>query len=81
MIEFEFLCSCGVSTTRQVYDSDEAATYLQVSGGTLYRWRKWGWIRFSSMGQNFYYQRQDLDECLRLRGYDRANSETEVILR
>ena len=82
MIEIELDCaSCGAATTRQLYGPDEAAIYLGVSEQTLNRWRRQGWIRCSKVGRGYYYQRQDLDQCLKLRGYDRADSETEVILR
>jgi hypothetical protein len=82
MIEIALDCaSCGAATIRQLYGPGEAALYMGVSEQTLNRWRRQGWILCSRVGRGFYYQRQDLDQCLTLRGYDRANNETEVILR
>ena len=81
MIEFEFTCDCGVATTKKLYGPEEAIKFLGVSEQTLNRWRRQGWIKSSKVGRGYYYQREHLDECLKLRGYDRANNETEVILR
>jgi hypothetical protein len=81
-IEFAYTCSsCGAATNRLLYSSAEAALYLGVTNQTLNRWRGLGYVRSSKVARGYYYQRRDLDECLRLRGYDRANDETEVILR
>ena len=82
MIEFEFKCECGVATTKKLHGPEEATRYLGVSEQTLNRWRRQGWIKSSKVGRGYYYQREHLDECLQLRGYDRAHNETvEVILR
>ena len=83
MIKFQVECRrCGEVYALRLLSVNESAAYLQVSEGTISRWRKEGWLKFSEVGKGFYYQHDDLDECYKLRGYDRANNETvEVILR
>ena len=83
MIKFQVECrKCGEVYAPCLLSVKESAAYLQVSEGTISRWRKEGWLKYSRVGRGNYYQHEDLDRCYQLRGYDRANNETvEVILR
>lgn len=42
----------------------EAARYLRIHRGTLYRWISEGRIRATKVGQRWYVAREDLDAIL-----------------
>lgn len=57
----------------RLYGPEEAADYCggpdaRVSVQTINRWRRTGWLRFLELGRGYYYTKDALDECLKLRG-------------
>jgi len=45
-------------------DNDEAASLLKVSARTLQSWRDERIIKFSQIGRQIYYKREDIDRML-----------------
>ena len=82
MFELTFQCEgCGRPSTRRLYSAFDAARYMGIADGTLNEWRKRGLIVGQPMGRGYVYERAAMDQALKWNNYDRANLETEVILR
>ena len=61
------------------YESFDAQLYIGISGQTLNRWRREGWIRPSfKVGAGWVYSKKDLDEAMDTTGYSRQNLNVEV---
>ena len=84
MIDLIFHCTnCGTRNEKKLLSLTDSARSLALSGQTLNRWRRLGYIRFHTVGRGFYFEQSFLDEALSLRGYDKADNTayTEVIVR
>jgi hypothetical protein len=59
-------------TEVRLYSPQEAADYCggpsgAVSVQTVNRWRRTGWLRSLPFARGYYYTKDALDECLKLR--------------
>jgi len=69
-------CECG----REKYGPLEAADFLGVSGATLNKYRREGWLQASDyLAVGYLYTREALEECAR--ELQRRNTEVEYATR
>jgi DNA-binding transcriptional MerR regulator len=63
-----------------LYQPMDAQVYCNVSAQSINRWRREGWLKpAAAVGRGYVYTKQALDECLHTLGYDRRDTNVEVI--
>lgn len=63
-----------------LYQPLDVQQYCNVSSQTISRWRREGWLKpAAAVGRGYVYTKADLDECLHLLGYDRRDTNVEVV--
>ena len=61
------------------YESFDAQVYIGISGQTVNRWRREGWLRPSfKVGSGWIYSKHNLDAAMDATGYSRQNLNVEV---
>jgi predicted site-specific integrase-resolvase len=64
---------------QRLYQPLDAMQFLNVSSGTLNRYRREGFLEGIPVGRGFLYTREMLEDCIRNLGKDRENINVEVI--